>query len=138
MSFVDMNPGMNRTGVEQGQADKVVRLVRGIGEAGLEFRGLHYYDGQYGGLDDRERTAAAHAGYDRLLELVARIGQSGVSVPEVITAGTPDVSFLAHLSGFSRGRIHPSRLAGNCCLLRCDQSGTASPRLRLRCRRCWC
>ena len=43
--FVDINPGMNRTGVEQGHGSKVVRLVRGIGEAGLEFRGLHYYDG---------------------------------------------------------------------------------------------
>ena len=49
--FLDMNPGMNRTGVEQNQADKIVKLTRGIEEAGLEFRGLHYYDGQYGGLE---------------------------------------------------------------------------------------
>jgi 3-hydroxy-D-aspartate aldolase len=87
--FVDINPGMNRTGVEQGQTDQVVRLVRAIEEAELRFSGLHYYDGQHGGLDEPERTAAAHAGYDRLLRLVIAIEDSGVSVPEVITAGTP-------------------------------------------------
>jgi D-serine deaminase-like pyridoxal phosphate-dependent protein len=87
--FVDINPGMNRTGIEQGHTDEVVRLVHKIGDAGLEFCGLHYYDGQYGGLRAQERTAAAHAGYDRLLELISEIARSGVRVPEVITSGTP-------------------------------------------------
>jgi D-serine deaminase-like pyridoxal phosphate-dependent protein len=86
--FLDINPGMNRTGVEQSRSDKVVGLVRAVREAGLEFRGLHYYDGQYGGLA-HERTTAAHAGYDLLLELVSEIQRSGARVPEVITAGTP-------------------------------------------------
>jgi D-serine deaminase-like pyridoxal phosphate-dependent protein len=105
--FLDINPGMNRTGVEQSDGDKVVKLVRGVGEADLEFRGLHYYDGQYGGLADRERNAAAHAGYDCLLELVKQIGHSGLNVPEVITAGTP--TFLCSLAykGFhGQGFIH--------------------------------
>jgi len=87
--FVDLNPGMNRTGVEQGKTDEVVRLVRAVEEAKLQFRGLHYYDGQYGGLDEPERTVAAHAGYDGLLKLVIAIQNNGISVPEVITAGTP-------------------------------------------------
>src|SRR5215470_35548 len=56
--FLDINPGMNRTGVEQSCSDKVVGLVRTVGEAGMEFRGLHYYDGQYGGLEAHERTTA--------------------------------------------------------------------------------
>jgi len=46
--FLDMNPGMDRTGIEQSHSDKVVELCRAIGDLGLEFRGLHYYDGQYG------------------------------------------------------------------------------------------
>src|SRR5580704_1264889 len=50
--FLDINPGMNRTGVEQSDKERVVRNVRAVGEAGLEFRGLHYYDGQYGGLEE--------------------------------------------------------------------------------------
>jgi len=87
--FIDINPGMNRSGIEQGHADKVIQIVRAVRGAGLEFRGLHYYDGQYGGLQGPERTTAAHAGYDRLLELVRAIRSSGMSVPEIITAGTP-------------------------------------------------
>jgi D-serine deaminase-like pyridoxal phosphate-dependent protein len=105
--FVDINPGMNRTGVEQDQTDKVVRLVRAIEEAELQFRGLHYYDGQYGGLDEPERTAAAHTGYGRLLKLVSATQNSGMSVPEVITAGTPTFPCSLSYQGFhGAGFIH--------------------------------
>ena len=33
--FLDINPGMNRTGIEQERTDKVVSALRGIGELGL-------------------------------------------------------------------------------------------------------
>src|SRR5712672_89713 len=49
--FLDINPGMDRTGIEQTQSGKIVELARVIAHLGLEFRGLHYYDGQYGGTD---------------------------------------------------------------------------------------
>jgi D-serine deaminase-like pyridoxal phosphate-dependent protein len=86
---IDINPGMNRTGIEQSRREQVVSLVRAIADAGLEFRGLHYYDGQYGGLTESERTRETHRGYDRLLEVVGELERSGISVAEVITAGTP-------------------------------------------------
>jgi D-serine deaminase-like pyridoxal phosphate-dependent protein len=121
--FLDINPGMNRTGVEQGDGNKIVRLVRGIGKAGLEFRGLHYYDGQYGGLDERERTAASHAGYDRLLELVNQIKQSGVSMPEVITAGTPTFPSALTYEGF-RGAEFIHRVSPG-TIVYCDASSLA-------------
>jgi len=105
--FLDINPGMNRTGVEQSHGEKVVRLVRAIGEAGLEFRGLHYYDGHYGGLEERERIAAAHAGYDRLLEIVNEIERGGANVAEVITAGTPTLPCSLAYTGFrGKGFVH--------------------------------
>ena len=44
--FLDLNPGMNRTGIDDSQQDKIVSLVRAVAGAKLEFRGLHYYDGQ--------------------------------------------------------------------------------------------
>lgn len=87
--FLDINPGMNRTGIEPDHTENVVALVRAIADTGLNFRGLHYYEGQYGGLEENERTAAAHAGYNRLLDLVNKLDRSGVSVPEIVTAGTP-------------------------------------------------
>src|SRR5258707_659571 len=60
--FLDMNPGMDRTGIEQSHSGEVVELSRAIGNLGLEFRGLHYYDGHVGGLETGERNAAAHSG----------------------------------------------------------------------------
>jgi D-serine deaminase-like pyridoxal phosphate-dependent protein len=105
--FLDINPGMNRTGIEQERSQQVLSLVRAIGNAALEFRGLHYYDGQYGALDERARTEAAHRGYDSLLKLTNEIEREGVPVPEVITAGTPTLfSSLSYEPFRGRGFIH--------------------------------
>lgn len=105
--FLDINPGMNRTGVEQSRSEEVVRLVRMISQAQLEFRGLHYYDGQYGGLEERERVAAAHAGYEQLLGIVSEIERDAASVAEVITAGTPTTpSSLAYPGFHGKKFIH--------------------------------
>jgi len=121
--FLDINPGMNRTGIEPENRDKVMRVVRALEGADLEFRGLHYYDGQYGDLAEPERTRAAHAGYDRLLELVRDIERSGVGVPEVITAGTPTFPCSLAYEGFHRGgfthRVSPGTI------LYCDATSLA-------------
>ncbi len=87
--FLDINPGMNRTGIEQGCVDQIIAVAQSVKQAGLEFRGLHYYDGQFGSVPEPERTTAAHEGYAKLLGLIRNLKQAGVSVPEVITAGTP-------------------------------------------------
>ena len=108
--FLDMNPGMDRTGIETSSKDEVLRLVRAVGAVGLEFRGLHYYDGQFGGLEEGERTKAAHAGYDSLLEVVSEIERSGASVPELITAGTPTLPCSLSYQAF-RGRRFVHRVS---------------------------
>ena len=121
--FLDINPGMNRTGIEPGQRDKVIRVARAVEDAGVEFRGLHYYDGQYGELEEPERTRAAHAGYDRLLELVRDMERSGVRVPEVVTAGTPTFPCSLAYEGFHGGgfthRVSPGTI------LYCDATSLA-------------
>ena len=104
--FLDINPGMNRTGIEVAQEDRICSLIRQIQSADLEFRGLHYYDGQYGGLDEPQRSAAAHAGYDQLLELVRTIEQYGLNIPELITAGTPTFPASLSYTGFGGRIIH--------------------------------
>lgn len=108
--FLDINPGMNRTGIEQSHGAEVIRLARAVREAGLEFRGLHYYDGQYGGLEESERTAAAHAGYDSLLKVAGEVEHNGVSVPEVVTAGTPTLPCSLAYKGF-RGQKFTHRVS---------------------------
>jgi D-serine deaminase-like pyridoxal phosphate-dependent protein len=105
--FIDINPGMNRTGVEEGHGGQIFGLAGAIGAGGLEFRGLHYYDGQHREVDERERTKAAHHGYHRLLEIVKEIERMGVRVPEVITAGTPTLPSSLTFEGFrSAAFIH--------------------------------
>jgi D-serine deaminase-like pyridoxal phosphate-dependent protein len=99
--FLDINPGMNRTGIAQGETSRVVQLIGSLQELKIEFRGLHYYDGQYGHVGESERMAGTHAGYDRLLELVHEIQRSGFRVQEVITAGTPTFPCSLAYKGFS-------------------------------------
>jgi D-serine deaminase-like pyridoxal phosphate-dependent protein len=84
--FIDVNPGMDRTGIEQDRTSAIVEIVRAIVAEEIEFRGLHYYDGQYHQpLAEREKLA--HRGYDRLMEIVAAL--DGFGIEEVITSGTP-------------------------------------------------
>ncbi len=98
--FIDINPGMHRTGIEQERSEAIVRLAQAIVEAGLSFRGLHYYDGHLNGFDLRRREALAHRGYDRLMEIVAALSRAGIPVPEVITAGTPTFPCTLSYLGF--------------------------------------
>ena len=105
--FLDINPGMNRTGIEQKDSARVIRLIAAVRDAGLPFRGLHYYDGQYGHVAEPERTSASHAGYDRLLELAGEIRQQGFQVPEIVTAGTPAFPCSLSYKGFvSKDFVH--------------------------------
>jgi D-serine deaminase-like pyridoxal phosphate-dependent protein len=104
--FVDINPGMNRTGIDVSQGDRVCSLIRRLRSAGLEFRGLHYYDGQYGGLREPQRSVAAHAGYDQLLELVGMSERQGLHLPELITAGTPTFPASLSYAGFANRFMH--------------------------------
>lgn len=103
--FLDINPGMNRTGIDQSKKAEAVQLIGAVRQAKLEFRGLHYYDGQFGHADEPQRTAAAHSGYDRLLELAGEIERNGFRVPEVITAGTPTFPCSLTYEGFHQANF---------------------------------
>ena len=121
--FLDINPGMNRTGVEQNSTAAIVGLARGARAAGLEFRGLHYYDGQLGGLDFEERTKAAHRGYGQLLEIAATLERYGMAVAEVITAGTPTFPCSLSYKGL-RGQRFVHRVSPG-TVVYCDASSLA-------------
>jgi D-serine deaminase-like pyridoxal phosphate-dependent protein len=103
--FIDVNPGMDRTGIEQARIMEIAGLALSIRQAGLSFRGLHYYDGHLGNLALPERTAAAHRGYDRLLEIVSELERAGIFGIEVITAGTPAFPCTNSYLEFKSGRF---------------------------------
>jgi D-serine deaminase-like pyridoxal phosphate-dependent protein len=99
--FLDLNPGMNRTGVAQEREDDVLALARAAQEAGVAFGGLHYYDGHMAGVPANEREAVAHRGYERLRALAAALERAGIAVPEVVTAGTPAFPASLSYAGFA-------------------------------------
>ena len=102
--FVDINPGMNRTGIPQQDSARLLAVTKAITAAGLRFRGLHYYDGHLGGEPIQQRTAIAHRGYDRLIQIAEELAAAGVTTEEVITSGTP--SFPCAIS-YQRFRSAP-------------------------------
>ena len=115
--FIDVNPGMNRTGVPDDRGDAILRLAQSIVSSGSGFRGLHYYDGHLSKFGIEERCKQAHAGYERLMQIVDslaghRFEPRGLPVPEVITAGTPAFPCSLSFPGFKVERLQLPRSKG--------------------------
>jgi D-serine deaminase-like pyridoxal phosphate-dependent protein len=112
--FLDINSGMNRTGIGPERTAEIVRLAREVGPA---FRGLHWYDGHISAPEPGEREARAHEGYGKLLEVVRAIEAAGISVGEVITSGTPAAPYGFSYAGFRHApfvhRISPGTVVYN-------------------------
>jgi D-serine deaminase-like pyridoxal phosphate-dependent protein len=89
--FIDINPGMDRTGVGRQCLEEAAAIAAEIKHAGLEFRGVHFYDGNSTEANLEERTEHAHKRYDELLQLIKGLEARGIAVNEVITSGTPAV-----------------------------------------------
>ncbi len=84
--FVDLNGGMDRTGIPLSSPDTIDAT---FDAAGPRLRGLHAYDGDRSEPDPQARTRALERSYASLEALVRRQMARGHSVPELITAGTP-------------------------------------------------
>ena len=114
--FVDLNSGMNRTGIAEDRFEVVRGFVQQVLAAGLSFRGLHHYDGQIHNADP-SAASAAREGYARLLELVAYLEKSGIPVAEVITSGTPAMPHALAFPGFTGAsfvhRVSPGTIIYN-------------------------
>jgi D-serine deaminase-like pyridoxal phosphate-dependent protein len=98
--FLDVDPGMNRTGIPHRDLQQIVQLAQRIIEYGIRFRGLHYYDGHLTDAGIEARTKKAHAGYDHVLNIVRALEAAGVPVEEVITTGTPTFPCALSYTGF--------------------------------------
>jgi D-serine deaminase-like pyridoxal phosphate-dependent protein len=88
--FIDVNSGMNRTGISPERIAEIVTLAKQLGN---DFRGLHFYDGQISAYPIAERERQAYMGYDRLMTLLEALEGTAVRVREVITSGTPAAPF---------------------------------------------
>ena len=99
--FLDIDPGMKRTGVPQENLKQISHLAQQAVSAGVLFRGLHYYDGHLNDADIQTRTEKAHAGYDHLLKIVLLLESQGIPIGEVVTTGTPAFPCALSYTGFA-------------------------------------
>jgi D-serine deaminase-like pyridoxal phosphate-dependent protein len=114
--FVDLNPGMDRTGMAEDHFEEVREFIDRIQKAGLRFCGLHHYDGQIRNTDP-SASEAAREGYSRLVELIAYLKRAGIEVKEVITSGTPAMPHALNFAPFAKGefvhRVSPGTIVYN-------------------------
>ncbi len=103
--FVDVNPGMNRTGVP---VDRTAQIAGVAAAAGDRFHGVHFYEGHLAGLEAQKRRQRAFACYDQLMTVLATLDDHGIAVPEVITSGTPTFPCAIAYEPLSRlaGTVH--------------------------------
>lgn len=94
--LVDLNPGMHRTGIAPGP--RAIELYESIAACpGLEFGGLHWYDGHHRQADRSERQAAVLAGWETLVRFRDLLLLSGLPIPRIVAAGTGSFPILAEL-----------------------------------------
>ena len=86
--YVDLNVGMNRTGVCPGQDAVEVCQYCSIAE-GIKFAGLHAYDGHLRNRDIRIRKKECDEAFALAEKLRADLSNMGINIPNVIVGGSP-------------------------------------------------
>ena len=107
--FVDVNPMMNRTGIEIADRKQILATAQAAGE---RFRGVHAYEGHIRDDEPDVRRTKAWEIYEGVVDLCAHLAEQGCHVNELITSGA--MTFLdalayrpfAELSGTTH-RISP-------------------------------
>ena len=85
--LLDINMGMNRTGVDLDRAGELYKVAAGL--ENLQLAGLHCYDGHIHHPDIDERTLEAHDSLTRAHALRDRLRQEGYRCDFLIMGGTP-------------------------------------------------
>ncbi len=91
--FVDVNPMMNRTGIEIDDRPRILEVAHW---AGASFRGIHAYDGHIRDNEPSVRREQAWKIYDEVVALCGHLMANGLRVDEVITSGA--MTFLDALA----------------------------------------
>lgn len=85
-AFLDVNLGMDRTGVPL--ADAEARYAAFSGIAGIKMVGLHCYDGHIHHPKLKERAALAEGGMERALSIRRSLQRSGFACESIVAGGT--------------------------------------------------
>lgn len=102
--FVDVNPGMHRTGIPIEDERAIHAVARAAGD---RFRGVHAYEGHLHHGMPEERRRATDVVYDRVAELLTSLTRAGLPAGELVTSGTP--AFLHALAYPPFADLEPTR-----------------------------
>lgn len=96
--FLDIDCGMNRTGIAMG--DKAAGLCRKIVDtAGVEFGGLHVYDGHIHDPDPENRKSQFEQSYKPLGDFIDMVQADGIEMSLVVAGGSPTFAMHAADTG---------------------------------------
>lgn len=91
--FVDLNVGMNRTGIVPGEA--AVRLYsRVCNTCGIAPAGVHAYDGHLHNANFVALTSESNSVFSSVLSFIERLDNERLPVPHIVAGGTPTSSLL--------------------------------------------
>ncbi len=92
--WIDVNNGMNRTGIIPDE--RAVDLYRSM-ESGpnITAMGLHVYDGHLRNPNPEERKKECDTAFQKVLELKDKLGEIGIKVKSIVAGGSPSFPFHA-------------------------------------------
>lgn len=94
--FLDLNPGMNRTGIAPGE--NAIHLYEMIASSpGIEPAGLHWYDGHQRETDLNLRKGSVLAGWKQLTQFRDQLQMTGLPIRQIVAAGTGSFPILAEV-----------------------------------------
>lgn len=91
--FIDLNTGMNRSGIKTTDAFALAEQL--ISLPGIQFKGLHAYDGHLRDTDLHQRQQKSNAAFDEVLALATQIEKLTNKPITIIAGGSP--TFPTHL-----------------------------------------
>ena len=96
--WLDINVGMNRTGIEPG--DAAIEAIKMISKLPmLKFAGLHIYDGHINDQDPELRRKKCNKSFEPVNQLINDITRSGRRSPQIVAGGTPTFPIHAQHAG---------------------------------------
>lgn len=88
--FIDLNVGMNRTGLIPSEAFTLWKHISSL--PGISLRGLHAYDGHIRDIDYNVRKKRSDEAFESVVALANKIRDTLNVFPEIIAGGTPTFS----------------------------------------------
>lgn len=92
--YIDLNVGMNRTGIAPGN-EAFVLYTYAHTLPGISLKGLHAYDGHINHPDPAVRKEEVQVAFAPVFALAAQLTASGLPQPVIIAGGSPSFPFHA-------------------------------------------